>query len=257
MLPGGLLPALEARHDWSSIQQILSQAKVQDIPELHLLALLKNKIDYVKLHPERGNVQHNAHAESQTGYPNRGKRHFLSHTLDLVMAYPTTAPALRAAIRAHLRTAEDVGILLPLLAMKLTLWTGVADLQRLSVQDAKAESKAEIATTQNAKKFQETLVFIQTLLDATFLSLVQEPAFHPALEKLQAIVQPQLELNERMEMLRGPLERFSRHVKAEEERAKKAEREPAGKFVPGWRKKAQTPGDQVVAIYQVERFVLM
>jgi len=74
--------------------------------------------------------------------------------LSIIMQYPTSAPAMRAALRAQLRAAEDVAVLLPMLTGWIGEWSVTEDLDALAVTTGTVSGKkgeTRVAT----ERFQE------------------------------------------------------------------------------------------------------
>lgn len=95
----------------------------------------------------------------------------------------------------------------------------------------------------------QILSFLQTLLDASFLTLLQHSPAHSLLRRISSDLEPELVRLDQMEQLRGPLEPFARaQVKALREsvegrkdsqvdwrRRRKAAHEQAGVAVGSYR----------------------
>ena len=101
----------------------------------------------------------------------------------------------------------------------------------------------------------QAIGFLQTLLDASLLTLVQHEPAHPVLARLAAHVGPELALQVEMERLRGPLEPFLRvacQPESDERRWKRGKDQ-------AWRRRQQEANrtaNIAVGVYQVERLVI-
>jgi hypothetical protein len=117
MVEGGVLKALQVRKDWVRkriLIQILILMSYQesirwclrntvDISEDQLLSLL---VETIQIHTSKSttdemDVDHATNKKSSRTLP-------LSQVLGHIVAYPTSAPPMRVAIRRHLKQAEDV-----------------------------------------------------------------------------------------------------------------------------------------------------
>lgn len=107
----------------------------------------------------------------------------------------------------------------------------------------------------------QILLFTQTLLDASFLTLLTHAPSHATLHTLLSLLQPETELTDALDQLRGPLEPFAKaHRKMVYEAAHGPEKpEASGNGGADWRKKRREVQERVgaaVGVYQVEELVL-
>jgi len=106
--------------------------------------------------------------------------------------------------------------------------------------------------------------FIQAILDASFLSLLQHPASYPILRSISDQIEPELKLINEVEQLRIPFDCLLREHKKVV--AEKKEREQASQPGDGgkgdkvdWRKKRKEALQQAslaVGLYQIEEIFL-
>ncbi|EJD53658.1 hypothetical protein AURDEDRAFT_180088 [Auricularia subglabra TFB-10046 SS5] len=247
MVKEGLIPALQARSDWANIVKCLTQKSVPDVPETELLRLLK----VVMAGPQKTKDKDAMDVDSGA---HLGKMPQLPTFLSLCVSYPTSSQALRSAMREYLTQAEDIMTVLTVLDTWVGNWSGIDDIARLHIPHAEQDAKQSKRRAEYAARFQQTIAFLQTLLDATFLTLVQHPPLHPLLQRLQERLTPEIDLHIRMELLRGPLEQFERYLRRQKEKEKEdKERTSAGR--KGLPKRHDRPRyHQPIGLYQVERF---
>ena len=103
----------------------------------------------------------------------------------------------------------------------------------------------------------QILVFIQALLDSSFLVLLSYPPAHHILREILSIVEPELEFVSSVEQLRGPLEPFVK------EHARFVREAAHGPDAPDpsidWRRRRKEAHEQAaitVGVYRVEELVL-
>lgn len=98
--------------------------------------------------------------------------------------------------------------------------------------------------------------FLQTLLDASFLALLQHPPSHRVLRSLAAQVEPEIAFTEQIERLRGPLEPFAKaQTKAVRDAGDEKRQQPQG----DWRQRKKQAHEQAglgVGLYRLEELVL-
>jgi gephyrin len=99
------------------------------------------------------------------------------------------------------------------------------------------------------------LSFLQTVLDASFLALLQHVPAHRVLRKVLARIEPEIRLTEQVETLRGPLELFARAQAKAVRDGKEGKKEVVG----DWRQRrrlAHERSGMAVGVYQLEELVL-
>lgn len=99
--------------------------------------------------------------------------------------------------------------------------------------------------------------FLQSLLDTSFLNLIQTPSAHRILKKIQAQIDPEIKHIERTEQLRGPLDPFVR-AQAKAAREAKAISEGGKAPVADWRQRKKLAHAQagMIGLYQLEELTL-
>ena len=173
---------------------------------------------------------------------------FLAQCVD----YPFTPALQRAAIRKHL---PDATSLVPILEV-LDSWI----VQRTANDALLSVSASDGTEATDVPPLSNTLAFLQTLLDASFLALLAYAPAHDVLRSLAAHVAPALDSAGELEALCGPLEPFARA--AARAQAAAASASAAGAKQDGgrdWRRKRKAAHEQAgmaVGLYQVEELVL-
>ncbi|KAF9509604.1 hypothetical protein BS47DRAFT_1487880 [Hydnum rufescens UP504] len=285
MIPteGGLLRRLAERSDWDTIMTVL--LVVPDIPEEELVRLLKlviqAEIPQQTLEAAQGKkhrcwgrqryppTSNGTPISSQSTKPPR-----LPEVLAALLAYPTSPAAMRVALRSHL---SDVRDLLPVIYI-LEGWTeAYADMGWEDITKkikSKSSSKKALGEppaggfhvaklrphqADRLPPFESILVFLQSLLDTSFLALIQHTPAHSLLLNLANVVTPQVEFHVNLEKLRGPLEPFARAAAlAIQKKSKDPKREqgptPAVTSAKVAKRTTRDP-PVVVGLYQLEELV--
>ncbi|KAG6916470.1 hypothetical protein DXG01_006664 [Tephrocybe rancida] len=254
MIDGGLLAALRYKNDWQSIELALEH--VIDLSEDELMESLQFVI--AKHRTSGVPVEENAmEVVSVVDVPS------LPTFLSLCVSYTTTVPALRTAMRRSLKEAEDNLAVLRVLENWNKQWTKrdfkllpskkdiIKDAHGVPVLKEKDQEGARGLPTHS-----NVLSFLQTLLDASFLTLLQHPPAHTILRQLHAQIEPEIVLIDDMEQLRGPLETFAKaHTKAVKEAGEDKRKKPLG----DWRQRRRQGHEQAglsIGLYQLEELVL-
>lgn len=105
----------------------------------------------------------------------------------------------------------------------------------------------------------QVLAFLQTVLDASFVTLLQHTPAQRTLQTLSAHLGPEIMFTEQLEQLRGPLETFAR---AQAKAIKDAALGRGGKKeepVGDWRQRRKVAHEQAgmaVGLYRLEELVL-
>lgn len=98
-------------------------------------------------------------------------------------------------------------------------------------------------------------MFLQTLLDASFLTLLQYTPAHDLLRRISLDLEPELSRVDQMEQLRGPLEPFAKcQMKALKESV-----EGNKDSQVDWRKRRKAAHEQAgvaVGLYRLEELVI-
>ncbi|KAH0588051.1 hypothetical protein H2248_006781 [Termitomyces sp. 'cryptogamus'] len=254
MLNGGLLASLRYKNDWQSIELALEQ--VIDLSEAEILESLQ----YVVARHRSNVVPQDDNAmdvDSVTDVPS------LPSFLSLCVSYATTPPALRSAIRRSLKEAEDIYAVLRVLENWIKQWSNRDPRLVPSKKDIVKNphgifiiKEKEKEGTRDLPSLPNVLSFLQTLLDASFLTLLQHPPAHAVLRRIQAQIEPEIVFTDDMEQLRGPLEMFAKaHMKAVREAGQDKSKKPLGDWRQR-RKEAHERAGLSIGLYQLEQLVL-
>lgn len=243
MVEGRLFTVLKQHGDWESIMSSFNS--VVDISEDEMMSLAKALVDKqqeLQIDPEAMHVDSNK-AWTPT----------LSAYMLMCVSYPTSPAALRLAIRKHLPDAQD---LIPILEL-LNGWTigGTEEYIRTLLKSV-ASNVAIEHHGGAAPPYDKTISFLQVLLDASFVSLLQFPPSHELLRNIMSHIEPEIGLHERMGCLRGALEPFAKvHNRMMKERAEGTPRETPNE----WRKRRKNQEQQIalgVGLYRLEELVI-
>jgi hypothetical protein len=192
----------------------------------------------------------------------------LSAYMIACVSYPTSPAALRLAIRKHLPDAQD---LIPILEL-LDSWTvggtegyirallkSVASNATIPYRGGAAPPYDKVCLRQivgGCPNTLQTISFLQVLLDASFISLLQYPPSHELLRKIMSHIEPEIGLHEHLECLRGALEPFAKaQNRTLKERAEGTQKETPNE----WRKRRKHQEQQValgVGLYRLEELVI-
>ncbi|KXN89507.1 hypothetical protein AN958_05669 [Leucoagaricus sp. SymC.cos] len=266
MLEGGLLASLRLRNDWTSIDVALRS--VPDLSENELLETLNNVVTHSlnKVSSDPDTMQVDSTPSTLDHIPS------LPDFLTTMLKHRQfTAPQLILAIRQHLRSAEAVTSIAQLLdewlknvqSQEVKLLPGRKDVIKnehgilvVKTNMVKPKSVYDLPT------MSQILKFFQSLLDASFLALLQHPPAHKILRSLKSHIEPEIAALSQTEQLRGLVDGFARaHAKtikdAEEGRAAGPSGEEGSK--KDWRQRKKEAHEQVgmaVGVYQLEELVL-
>ncbi|KAG2157287.1 hypothetical protein DEU56DRAFT_12959 [Suillus clintonianus] len=243
MLKGRIFTALKQRGDWESI--MLAFNSVVDISEDEMISLAKALIDKEQ--------EPQTDPEAMDVDSNKAWTPTLSAYMLACVSYPTSPAALRLAIRKHLPDAQDLILILEL----LDGWTvGGTEEHIRSLLKSVASNVAIEHRGGAAPPYDKTISFLQVLLDASFVSLLQYPPSHELLRNIMSHIEPEIGLHERMGYLRGALEPFAKaQNRIVKERAEGAPRETPNE----WRKRRKHQEQQValgVGLYRLEELVI-
>jgi hypothetical protein len=105
------------------------------------------------------------------------------------------------------------------------------------------------------------IAFIQAILDASFVSLLQHPPAYPILQSISGQIESELKLINEVEQLRIPFDSLLReHRKvAAERKEKELASQSGGGGKSDWRKKRKEAFQQAslaVGLYQIEEVLL-
>ncbi|KAG5635014.1 hypothetical protein H0H81_012717 [Sphagnurus paluster] len=253
MIEGGLLAALRYRNDWQSID--LALTKVIDLTEAEIIESLQAVVVGQRLSAPQDDSA--MQIDSVTDLPP------LATFLNSCVAYTTTPAALRFAMRHFLREDENVLAVLVVLEGWLNQWSKREIKLLPSKKDVLKNEHGVLVLKQKDKEVNrdlpplpQVLAFLQALLDASFLTLLQYPPAHAVLRNLHALIEPQITQIDELELLRGPLENFA---KAHSKAVKEAGQDKRKKVVTDWRQRKKQAHEQAglsIGLYQVEELIL-
>ncbi|KAI0322531.1 hypothetical protein OF83DRAFT_1093764 [Amylostereum chailletii] len=235
MVDGGLLPVLLVRQDWTLVKAALQT--VIDIPEDHLLAFLRSAV----LSHAKPSNDDAMEVDSASG----GMA--LREATALCVRYTMSAPALSLAFRQKLPEAENIVAVLEV----LDEW-----LQGLSSQDKTlfpptGKTKGASKSNDGIPALDKIITFLRSLLDASFLALLQYPPAHTLLRRLSAHLEPELSFVEEVQQLRAPLELYVKaHARASEKK---------DVVQQDWRQRRKAGHERAtmgIGLYQVEELVI-
>lgn len=249
-----LLTALRRRNDWGSIQLVLSDGRVRDIPEVELADGLAHVV-------ARASTPGDANA-MQVDVPSTSDAPALPVFLALCVAYPASPSALRVALRRSLADAGAVLAILDVLQGWLARWAGMRG-AGLATAGSKAKRKQRTRLAGDMPELPEILRFLTALLDATYVPvLLQHAPAGRALRRLLAHVTPEVDFLEDVVQLRGPLEPFVRAQTEKEQKQTDKEqgkdrvaKEPQG----DWRQRRRAAHEAAsagVGLYRLEELTL-
>ncbi|KAF7294700.1 hypothetical protein MIND_01007200 [Mycena indigotica] len=251
MVDGGLLTALKHHNDWNAIQ-VCTQT-VLDISESDLVFVLREVI--------RTSSDPNAMEVDLLGTAPS-----LPVFLDSCVRYRTSPTALRIALHEYLTQAEEVLPVLEILDKWVVHWKTAQVVVMPSKKSIHKDTFGASVLVDEWRHEREdpghppllkVLSFLQTLLDASFLLLLQHQPAHAVLRRVSEHIEPELRLTEQVDALRGPLEVFAR---AQAKAVREAKEKQNGKEADNWRERRrlvhERTGMAVGALYQLEELVL-
>lgn len=196
------------------------------------------------------------------------------------VTYPTSPAILRSALRHSLKDAENILAVVKVLENWIAQW-GKRDIRLLPSKKDVAKNEHGVLVLKAKEKevhrdlpplpkvnttsitlaspltsWIQILSFLQTLLDASFLTLLQHSSSHTILRSIFSQIEPELASLDQMEQLRGPLEPFVKaHTKAIKEAGEDKRKQP----VVDWRQRRKQAHEQAglsIGLYQLEELVL-
>ncbi|KAJ7043095.1 hypothetical protein C8F04DRAFT_1073671 [Mycena alexandri] len=251
---GNLLAALKLRNDWTAIE--LCTTTVTDLSEADLMFILQHV------------AQHHRHAVSSTDAmdldpPTLGAILKLPTFLNACVRYQTAPATLRAAMHQYLTQPEDVVAVLEVLDGWVGRWK-VGQVVALPPKASLRKNEHGVAVLKEGWQKDPTeypplikvLSFIQTTLDASFLALLQHTPAHRILREVLSRIEPEIQLTEQVDLLRGPLELFARA----QAKAVRDGKEGKKELVGDWRQRRRLVHERqamaVDRVYQLEEIVL-
>ncbi|KAF5387687.1 hypothetical protein D9615_000759 [Tricholomella constricta] len=256
MVEGGLVAALRSKNDWQSI--CLALTNVIDLSETEIMECLHSVVVRHRLDERVASQDDGAmDVDSISDLPS------LPSFLALCVGYTTTPPALRSAMRQYFKEAEDILAVLKVLETWLKQWAK-RDVKLLPSKKDLSKNEHGVPVLREQEKdihcdlppLAKVLAFLQTLLDASFLTLLQYSPAHRALRSLHAQIEPEIVYIDDLEPLRGPLETFA---KAHFKTVKEAGQDKRKKPLADWRQRRKQAHEQAglsIGLYQLEELVL-
>ncbi|PSR73431.1 hypothetical protein PHLCEN_2v10723 [Hermanssonia centrifuga] len=185
----------------------------------------------------------------------------LPSVLSLCLSYPTSAAALRLAIRQQLRDSKDLTCILQILSGWLDSWCE-DDVQLLPERTKKDLHGALVPVLEDKRKdtvppVNNVLAFLQTLLDSSYLTFLSYQPSHDLLQHVLSQLLPEVTFSDEVEQLRGPLMPFVKaHTKAVHESAHGVQKPDLKVDWKRRRKQAHEQASIAVGVYQIEELVL-
>ncbi|KAF5365125.1 hypothetical protein D9757_012609 [Collybiopsis confluens] len=278
MVDGGLLRVLRMRNDWKSI--FLALTNVEDLEEVEIIECLCFILARHRQRETQRTVSVSGSSAVATdamqvdGPPTSGlgdSTPTLPVFLGAVLRYThvrSSTVSLRAAFRRYLSDVDDVVCLLEVLDGWMGQWAG-RDIRLLPttkmvkknelgvfvLKDKDAGRKAE--EDGDIPSMLQITTFLQSILDVSFVNLIQTPSSHHLLQKMDGYVQPQIKYIEQMDGLRGALEVFVRaQAKAIKDAKVASEGGGKGQGTTGdWRQRKKAMyehGAMNIGLYQLE-----
>ncbi|KAJ3756420.1 hypothetical protein EV360DRAFT_47995 [Lentinula raphanica] len=212
MIDAGILPVLLRRNDWNSIS--LALTRVPDLREVEIVECLCFVLARHR-HALR-TTSLDAMQVDTTPDLNDSTPSLLTF-FNLILRYNFSPIPLRAALRRYLSDIDDVVCLLEVLDNWIGQWAG-RDARLLPSNKALKKNELGIYVTKPEGKDSQTdiptmlqiTIFLQCLIDTSFLNLIQTPSTYRILKRIQSHIDPEIRYIDQTEQLRGPLELFAR-----------------------------------------------
>ncbi|KAF9644503.1 hypothetical protein BDM02DRAFT_3190540 [Thelephora ganbajun] len=259
MASDGLLSILVDRSDWKSA--LLAMETVRDLTESDIISVL-HKVTIAHLKRTKSTSSPDVDAMQIDPSPVQTQdTPSLEEFLGKCVSYDTSASSLRLALRKHLGEVEETVAALQVLESWMRKWGETED--KLGVFAAFSPA-SEGGSMWPLPELSKVASFIQAILDASFLSLLQHPPAYPILRSISDQIEPELRLINEVEQLRIPfdslLEEHKKVVAERKEREQTSQPGGGGKSDKGdWRKKRKEAFQQAslaVGLYQVEEIFL-
>ncbi|TFK28968.1 hypothetical protein FA15DRAFT_664615 [Coprinopsis marcescibilis] len=271
MIEGGLISALKARSDWTSIE--IAFGSVQDLPVADIIECLAT---VTRRHRQPSSNADVMQVDPEPSTPITSLPTFLSHVINYQSS--ATPSQVVLALKRYFRDPEDVRAVAQVLAtwirslnqqrksQNLAIWPSNKDMElnQHGVWVFSLKNKERRSTKSAAKKaggppvFEKVIVFLQSFLDACFLSLLQHPPSHPLLSELQNYLGDESAFSDSLIQLQGSLEPFSiTHQKMLREAAVPEKERERQKQKGDWRQRRNGAAGVIgavgaVGVYQLE-----
>jgi len=247
-----LIPALRLRDDWANL--ILALKNVIDISEEDVTSILH---DVIRAH---GGVRPHADA-MEVDVPPSSTVPSLENTLPLCVVYPTSGPALRLAIRSSLREATELDRILEVFLVWIDRWCSEPELLLLDKVEKDSHGVSIVSqgqkTLDGIPPLDKILSFFQAVLDSSFLSLLSHSPSQRLLLQIFESLKPEVDFNNDLDILRGPLEPFAKAQKKALADASQGLQKIDQSI--DWRRRRKAAHEQAsisIGLYQVEELVL-
>ncbi|KAL4247039.1 Nucleolar protein 11 [Abortiporus biennis] len=251
MVDGGLVGVLRLRNDWESL--MLAMKTVIDIPEEDIVLILHEASRDSSANPSDDAMQ----IDSPSTQPS------LERVLSSCVEYPISTPPFRLAIHRQIREADEVDRILQVLLTWVDQWYSEDQESHLLPEKVIKNSHGVLVAIPTPKildgvpSLKKMLKFLQTILDSAFLTLLSHPPSHQLIRRIFDRLQPEVAFNGELEILRGPLEQFT---KAQQKALLESTQGPqrADQKVD-WRRRRKAAHEQAsvaIGLYQVEELVL-
>ncbi|KAJ6546982.1 hypothetical protein B0H19DRAFT_953737 [Mycena capillaripes] len=253
MVESGILAALKLRGDWNAIE--LCTKNVIDLTESDLMFILQ----FVAEHSRK---MDGADAMEVDPSP-LGAIPQLPTFLNACVRYQTSPATLRVAMHQYLTQPEDVVAVLEVLDGWVGRWRGAEVIALPPKKSIQKDEHGVVVLKDGWQKDDDSahppllkvLSFIQTVLDASFLALLQHTPAYRVLQKVLSRIEPEIQLTEQVDMLRGPLEVFARAQAKAVQDAKEGRKD-----LGDWRQRRRLAHERsamaVGGVYQLEELVL-
>ncbi|KAH7912953.1 hypothetical protein BJ138DRAFT_1003417 [Hygrophoropsis aurantiaca] len=239
MIEGGLLIALQSCGDWENL--MLAFKHVVDISENEMIFVLKSAIALQR------DPNHLMDVDGK-----RAPAPPLATYLFTCVSYPTTVASLRLAVRRHLPDAADLVAVFEVLDS--WLFGGTDDDMEAILQTVATNKKVKSPENSLTPPYSKIVEFLQVLLDASFVLLLQYSPSHNLLRRMLEHIEPEVESIDRMEQLRGALEPFQKL------QTRLAKEKVEGKETPTeWKKRKRRLEQQAaldIGLYRLEEIFI-
>ncbi|KAH7887398.1 hypothetical protein F5I97DRAFT_1941864 [Phlebopus sp. FC_14] len=242
MLNGKVLSTLRDRGDWQNV--MLAFSSVVDISEEEMMSLAKFIIDRQRQRESSDAMEVDF---SEPWIPPLGTY------LSACVSYQFTPSAMRLAIRKHLSDAQDLVSILEVL--ETWIHGGTEEYMESLLKSVVTNTDGQPSSL-SSPPYNKVIVFLQALLDASYVALLQYQPSHEPLKRILSEIEPEIAYIDRMEKLRGALEPFTKvHVRSLREKAGNVPKETAAERKKR-RKQLAQQASLGVGLYRLEELVL-
>lgn len=242
---GQLISRLRDQGDWENI--MLALRSIVGISEDEMMSLVKCIIDTQR--KRETNSEAMQVDSSELWIPP------LETCLSACISYTFAPVAMRLAIRKHLSDARDLVIILG--TLEGWLYGGTEDQIEIALKSTATNAKlTEGSHSSHSPPYPKVIAFLQALLDASCIALLQYQPSHESLRRILAEVEVEVGYIDRLEQLRGPLEPFVKaHSRILKEKAEGIPKENQA----DWKRRRKQLHQQAslgVGLYRLEELVL-